>query len=330
MIARRKLLIAAGAGALAASLRSFAQPQPKKVTRIGWFESGTPASSPERRKAFLEVLRESGHVEGKNLVIDYRYGHGKSATYPALAAELVALKPDCIVAVGVGPIRAVRQATSTIPIVMGTIDADPVKVGLVASLARPGGNITGLTGIAWELAGKRLELLREVAPKASRVAVIFDPRSPAGHAHVQETEVAARALKVPLQLLEASEPIDLETAFQAARQARAEALFVVAAGMPNSHRPRIVKLAIEARLPAIYSNLESVTDGGLMAYAPNTVEQFRRAAIYVDKILKGVKPADLPIEQPTKFELVVNLKTAKALGIKIPQSILARADRVIE
>lgn len=233
-------------------------------------------------------------------------------------------------ATGVDAIRALRQLTSTIPIVMGTIDADPVKEGLVASMARPGGNITGMVGIAWEIAGKRLELLKEVVPKLARVAVLFDPRSAAGHAHVNGAKEAARTLKLQLELLEAREPAELGSAFRAARGNRADALFIVSIGMMNSHRPRIVALATEARLPSIASNLEFVGEGALMGYAPNLVKQFRRVATYVDRILKGAKPADLPLQQPTTFELVINAKTAKAIGLTIPKSILGRADRVIE
>jgi putative ABC transport system substrate-binding protein len=329
-IDRRRLLVAFGAGAMTLPFASIAQEAKGKTRRLGWLEPGTPASFPARRKAFHQVLREAGYIEGQSLVVDYRYAHGKLEQFPALAADLVALKPECVVATGVDAIRAVRQSTSTIPIVMGTIDADPVKEGLVASLARPGGNITGLIGIAWELAGKRLELLKEIAAKVTRVAVIFDPRSPAGHAHVKATEVAARALKVQLQLLEAKELADLENVFRAVRSARADALFVVAVGMLNTHRQRIAALAIETRLPAIYSNVEFVADGGLIAYGPNSIEQYRRVAAYVDKILKGAKPGDLPIEQPTKFELVINAKTAKAIGVTIPIAVLQRADRVIE
>jgi putative ABC transport system substrate-binding protein len=319
-------LLALGATPLA----PFAQEAKGRTRRIGWLDPGTPVSSPERLKAFLQVLREAGYAEGQNLVVDYRYARGKLEQFPALAAELVARKAECMLAIGVDAIGALHRLTSTIPIVMGTIDADPVKEGLVASLARPGGNITGMIGIAWELAGKRLELLKEIAPKAVRVAVIFDPRSPAGHAHVKETENAARTLKIQLQLLEVKEPADLEIAFRAARGAHAEALFVVAVGMVNSNRPRIVSLASEARLPAIYSNLDFVSDGGLISYSPNFVEQFRRAAAYVDKILKGAKPGDLPIEQPTNFELIVNTRAAKAIGLTIPKSVLGRANRVIE
>ena len=293
-------------------------------------EPGTPASFAARRKTFHEVMRQAGFIEGQNLLVDYRYGHGKLDRFPILAAELVALKPECLVAIGVDAIGALRRSTSTIPIVMGTIDADPVQEGLAASLSRPGGNITGMTGIAWELAGKRLELLREIDPKISSVAVLFDPRSSAGHAHLKETENASRAVNVKLQLLELREPDDIEQAFRAARAARTQGLFVIAVGMLNSHRARIVALANETRLPAIYSNLDFVAEGGMIGYAPNIVDQFRRVATYVEKILKGAKPGELPIVQPTTFELVVNLKTAKAIGTRIPKSILVRADRMIE
>ena len=330
MTTRRRALIGAGAAALAAALPSFAQQPLKKIARIGWLEPATPTSFPARLKAFHQELRRAGYVEGQNLVVDYRYARGSLERFPALADELAALKPECVLAIGVDAVHAMRRASSTIPIVIGTIDADPVKEGLVASLARPGGNITGMIGIAWELAGKRLELLKEIAPRTVRVAVIFDPRSPAGHAHVKEAEAAARALNMVLQLLEVKEPADLENAFRAARSNRADAFFVVAVGMVNSHRPRIVALASAARLPAIYSNLDFVGDGGLIGYAPDTVAQFRRAASYVDKILKGARPGDLPLQQPTTFELVINAKTAKAIGLAIPATVLGRADKVIE
>jgi putative ABC transport system substrate-binding protein len=329
---RRRFLIKAGKALSLAAVpfASFAQETKANAKRIGWLEPGTPASFPGRLKSFQQGMRQAGFVEGQNLVVDYRYGSGNLETFPALAAELVALKPDCLVATGVDAINACRRATATIPIVMGTIDADPVKEGIVASLARPGGNITGMIGIAWELAGKRLELLKEIEPKTQRVAVLFDPRSPAGHAHVQEAQSAARLLKMQLQLLEVREPADLDGAFRAAHAARADALFVVGVGMLNTHRSRIVALAIAARVPAVYSNVEFVTDGGLIAYAPNGAEQFGRVATYVDKILKGAKPADLAIVQPTQFELIINMKAAKASGVTIPKSLLARADRVIQ
>jgi putative ABC transport system substrate-binding protein len=213
---------------------------------------------------------------------------------------------------------------------LGNLDSDPVEEGIIASLARPGGNVTGLVGIQWELAGKRLELLREVAPKASRIAVLFDPRTRSGQVHVERTQSAAHKLGMQLQLLEARAPGDIDRAFKAAREGRAEALSVIHVGVMQGERPRIARLALEARLPAVYSATTFPPDGGLMAYAPDTADQYRRAAVFVDKILKGAKPADLPVEQPTKFELVINMKTARALGITIPQTILVRADRVIE
>jgi putative ABC transport system substrate-binding protein len=317
-------------GAAALPLASWAQPSKGQTRRIGWLEPGSPESFPARRKAFQEVLRKAGFVEGENLIVDYRYAGGRLEQFPVLAAELTALKPECVLTIGVDAIHALRKLTSTVPIVMGTIDADPVKEGFAASLARPGGNVTGMVGIAWELAGKRLELLKEISPKVARVGVIFDPRSHAGFAHVTEAQAVARTLNLALQLLEVKEPADLDRAFRAARAARADALFVVGIGMVNSHRGRIVALATGARLPAIYSNLDFVGDGGLIAYAPNTIEQFRRAAAYVGKILEGARPSDLPIEQPTHFELWINLKTAKAIGLTIPKSFLGRADRVIE
>ena len=322
---RRRFLVAA----MALPVGCLAQAS-AATKRIGWLEPGVPASFPARRKAFEEVLRVAGFIVGTNLAIDYRYAAGKLEQMPSLGKELVALHPDCLVATGVDSIKAVRQATSSIPIVMGTIDADPVEEGLVASLARPGGNITGMVGVAWELAGKRLELLKEVAPSTKRVAVLFDPRTPAGHAHLKQAQVAAGTLRIELHPLGVKEPADLEPAFRAARSAGCDALFVIAVGMVNAHRPRIVSLATETRLPAVYSNVEFVEDGGLIGYAPNIVEQYRRVGTYVLKILNGTKPADLAIMQPTLFELAVNLKTARVIGVAVPKSLSSRADKVIE
>ena len=323
---RRKLVIALGASVLTTPLRSFAQQQ-GKVYRIGYLSPRAGVES--REEAFRQGLRELGYVEGHNIVIEWRFTKGKTNVFHDLAAELVRLKMDCILAVGVSAVGALKQSTTMIPIVIGTIDADPVQQGFVASLARPGGNITGLTGIAYDIAGKRLELLKEIVPKASRVAILVDP-SLAAQVHVRETEVAARNLRMQLQLLEVREPEGLDNAFQLARKGRAEVLIVVATGWINSHRARIVNLAVNTRLPTIYSAPDFVREGGLMSYSADPDMQFRRAATYVDKILKGTKPADLPMEQPTKFELVINLKTAKALGIKISNSILLRANKVIE
>ncbi len=248
---------------------------------------------------------------------------------PDLAAELVRLKVDCIVAAGVGPTRAVKNATSTIPIVMGNADDDPVRQGLVASLARPGGNVTGFTNVGSDLAGKRLELLKETVPKASRVAILWDPMGPGGAGHVRETGSVAPALGVKLQFVEVRDPGDLDNAFQAAVKGRAEGLIVVTTGLMASHRPRIINLAVKTRLPAIYSNVNFVREGGLMSYAADGPERLRGVATYVDKILKGTKPADLPVQRPVKFELVFNLNAAKQIGLTIPPNTLARADKVI-
>ena len=330
MNTRRKLIVALGAGALGAPMACFAQRQAERIKRIGWIDPGTPVSSAIRIKALQQGMHELGHVEGKNVVYDFRLAEGKIDRFPELAAELVSLKPDCIFAVGVDAIRALKQSTNSIPIVMGTIDVDPVKEGLVASMARPGGNITGLTGIGWELAGKRLELLRGIKPKLSRVAFLFDPRSEASFAHLNETKVAAAKLGVKLQLIEVRNPEGLKDAFRIARERRAEAIFILGIGVLIGYRVQIVDLATKARLPAMYSASDFVRDGGLVSYASDVPEQFRRAAIYVDKILKGAKPGELPIEQPTKFQLVVNLKAAKKIGLTIPPNVLARADEVIE
>ena len=276
-------------------------------------------------------MRAAGYVEGTNLVVEYRYAQGELQQMPALATELVSLNPDCLVATGLDAIRGFRRATSTIPIVIGALDADPVKEGLVTSLARPGGNITGVIGIAWELAGKRLEILRQIAPKTVRVAVLLDPQAgAASDAHLKAAEAAARRISLQLQVLEVKEPSDLENAFRAARANRADALFVITPGMLNSHRRRVIALANEIRLPAMYSNLEFPREGGLVGYAPNVAEQFRRVATYVDKILNGARPGDLAIEQPTAFELVINVKAAKGIGLTISRSVLARADQVID
>jgi len=308
----------------------FAALAQQPMRRLGWFEPGTPTTAPARRKGFFEVLRARGFVEGGNLVVDYRYGYGKPETYPAIAKELVAVKPDCLLATGVDVVRALRQATTSIPIVMGTIDADPVKEGFADSLSRPGRNVTGLSGIAWELSGKRLELLRELAPKLARLAVVTDTRSPAAQAHLNETEAVARTLKVQIRIHEIVDAASVERAFRAVREAKADGLFVITVGATNTHRKLVTAQASATRLPAIYSSLESADDGGLMAYSPNLLEQYRRAAGYVDRIFKGAKAAELPIEQSRVFELVVNLRTAKEIGLKVPQSIVSRADRVIE
>jgi putative tryptophan/tyrosine transport system substrate-binding protein len=300
--------------------------QQTKVARIGHL-SATAAADPARREAFLQGLRQLGYVEGKNIIIEWRYGEGKADRLPVLATELVRLKVDVIVTAGPEGTVVAKEATSTIPIVM-TQDPDPVANGFVASLARPGGNITGLSTLSAELSGKRLELLKEIIPRLSRVAV-FD-NSTGGNAQVlRETERTARALGVKLQYLDVQSPKDIETAFRAASKARVNAVLMLPNPVHFSQRTYIADLAIKSRLPVIYGRPEYVEAGGLMNYGVSFTDLDRRAATYVDKILKGTKPADIPVEQPTKFEFIINLKAAKQIGLTIPPNVLARADRVI-
>ena len=268
-------------------------------------------------------------MEGKNIVIEYRYAEGKLDRLPVLAAELVRLKVDIILTAGGSATRAAKEATSTIPIVMAN-DPDPVGAGFVASLARPGGNITGLSNLAPEISGKRLELLKEIIPKLSRVTVLGTSTNPANAPLLRETELAAGALGVKLQYADVLSPKDIETAFGAAIKGRAEAVLVLQTGVLNSQRKQITDLAVRNRLPGIYYSPEWVEDGGLMVYSANSPDLSRRAATYVDKILKGAKPADLPVEQPTKFEFIINLKAAKQIGLTIPPNVLVRADKVIK
>ena len=330
MIDRRTFLAGAGAALLATPLAAEAQ-QAAKVARIGYLALNLAASA-HLTEAFRQGLRDLGYVEGRNLVIEYRDAEGKPERFPALAAELVALKVDVIVAGGTPLVLTAKQATKTIPIVFATA-ADPVGSGLVTSLARPGGNVTGLSVLLPELVGKRLEQLKQAVPGVSRVAVLWQP---GGHDErtdkdiLKEAEVAARALGVRLQFVEARGPTDFDRAFSDMTRARADAVTVQSTNIFFIERRRLLALAAKNRLPAMYLVREFVDAGGLMSYGPNVADLFRRAAIYVDKILKGAKPADLPVEQPTKFELVINLKTAKALGLTIPPSLLARADEVIQ
>jgi putative ABC transport system substrate-binding protein len=266
-------------------------------------------------------------VEGKNIVIEWRSAEGKADRLPALAAELVRLKVDVIVSPGPGPTRAAKQATNTIPIVMA-FDDDPVGSGFAASLARPGGNITGLSTLASEISGKQLELLREIVPKLSRVAVLGNASQPGHPQALKEINVAADAFRVQIQYLEVRGPKDVETAFRAASKERADAALVLGSPIFISQRKQLADLAAKSRLPAIYNRPEYVEDGGLVFYGVSYTDLFRRAATYVDKILKGAKPGDIPIEQPKKFEFIINLKAAKQIGLTIPPNVLARADRV--
>ena len=301
--------------------------QAGKVPRIGVMAAGA-ASSPDLTDALRRGLSELGWVEGRNILIEWRYAEGRPERYPALIAELVRLKVDLIVAGGGTPgARAARDATSTIPIVMPVV-GDPVASGLVSSLARPGGNVTGLSMQNTEISAKRAELLREILPKVERVAVLSDPaaRTP----DLGATQAAARSLGLRLQVLSVGRPEEFLGAFEAARNAGAEALIVLASPVFNTYRRRLVDLAAQNRLIAVYEHQEFPYSGGLMSYGPNLEDMNRRAAKYIDKILKGAKPADLPVEQPTVFELVINMKTAKMLGLAIPPAVLARADQLIE
>ncbi len=327
---RRRFIEVIAGGLFATPFAAEAQ-QAAKVARIGYL-STTLAGSPLLREAFHQGLRELGYVEGSNVVIENRAAEGKLERFPALAAELVALKVDVIVVGNTLAALAAKQATRTLPIVFANA-SDPVTEGLVASLARPGGNVTGLSNLAPGLVGKRLELLKQTVPGVSRVAVLWQPGGSGGSMDkdmLTEAEVAGRALGVRLQFVEARGPEDFDRAFSDMTGARAGALTVLPIVMFFQERRRLVDLATKNRLPAVYPHREFVDAGGLMTYGPNLADLFRRAATYVDKILKGTKPADLPVEQPTKFELVVNLKTAKALGLTIPQSVLGRADEVIQ
>jgi putative tryptophan/tyrosine transport system substrate-binding protein len=303
--------------------------QPKKVHRIGYLSSFDPATESARSEAIRLALRELGYVEGKNIAIEWRDAKGNFDRIRELADELVRLKVDVIVSPGPTVTRVVKEATSTIPIVMAQ-DTDPVGSGFVANLARPGGNITGLATLAPEMGGKQLELLKEIVPRLSRVAVIGNSSNPGDAQAIRETVLTAGSSEVYLRYLDVLDPKDIETAFQAAAKGRADGLFVLGNPTLNAHRKQIVDLAVKHRLPATYARPEFVEDGGLMTYGTSYNDLFRRAAIYVDKILKGAKPADLPVEQPTKFEFIINLNAAKKIGLTIPQKVLARADKVIK
>jgi len=302
--------------------------QPKKVARIGYLTAQSAVAEQPRLESFRQSLRALGQIEGQNFVIEFRHTDGKFEQLPDLAAELVRLQVDVLVANTTNAALAAKGATRTIPIFFIGV-SDPIAAGLVESLARPGGNITGLTNIAPVLAGKRLELLKETVPKLSRVAVLWDPQNPGSTPQWKESQLAARKLDLHLHSMEVSSVDKYEDAFKKAIQARSAALAATLNPLANSNQKRIVNLANSNRLPAIYSRGDYVDGGGLMSYAPNFVADGRDAARLVDKILKGAKPGDLPVEQPKKFEFIINLKAAKQIGLTIPPNVLARADRVI-
>ena len=333
MITRRKTVIALGAGALSGPFASFAQQKPAKMSRVGVlspFSASDPATIQLNHRVFGQALRERLWVEGQNIAIERRYAEGKFDRLPDLAAELVRLKADIIVAVTAAAALAVKHATPTIPIVI-VVTGDPVGTGLVGSLARPGGNITGGTfDAAPEITAKQLQLLKEIVPRASRVGVLWNPNSAFFASYWEALRVAAPAFAVKLQSLQVREPGELESAFGAMARERANAFMVLSDSFATFHGRRIAELAAKSRLPAMYGHIRYAEAGGLMSYGPEFPHLYRTTAIFVDKILKGAKPADLPLEQPTKFELVINLKTAKAIGITIPQVVLFRADKVIE
>jgi putative tryptophan/tyrosine transport system substrate-binding protein len=305
--------------------------QPKKVPRIGYLSAFDAATESARSEAIRLALRERGHIEGQNIATEYRYAEGKLDRLPGLAAELVRLNVDIILVAGDRPILAAKNATKTIPIVMLGAGLDPVEAGHVESLARPGGNITGITLLSRELGGKRLELLKEAAPKVARVAVLYDPSGPSNVYEVKEVlPVTARALVLTLQPLGVRAADGFEQLLAALSRQRPDGLYVAGSPLMNANQKRIVGFTLKNRLPSIYSRKEFVDARGLMSYGANDGDSYRRVAYYIDRILKGAKPADLPVERPTKFELVINLKTAKQIDLTISQSVLYRADRVIK
>jgi len=319
------------AGALLAVAVTAEAQQTKKVFRLGYLSSADPVTDSANIEAFRQRLRELGYIEGQNISIEYRYAENKRVRYPELAAELVSLKVDVIVLTGGNPtIKAAMNATKTIPIVMTSGGIDPVASGLIESLAHPGGYVTGLTNLGRELGGKRLELLKETVPELTRIAVLYDPAIPGPIREVKEDlPVAARALKLTVQSWELRSVDDFDKVLAALNKNRPDGLYALESAFMRANQKRIVEFALKSRLPSI-GYREYANTGGLMSYGADLADSFRRAAYYVDKILKGAKPSDLPVEQPTKFELVINLKTAKQIGVPIPQSVLYRADKVIK
>jgi putative tryptophan/tyrosine transport system substrate-binding protein len=325
---RKVTSLALGAMLLALSVPGQAQ-QPKKVPRIGYLSVLSLSAMADRTEAFRQGLRELGYVETKYIVIEWRYGEEKPERVSDLAAELLRLKVDVIVTGGNAATQAAKKAANTIPIVMMQA-SDPVASGFVASLARPGGNITGLSTLAPELSGKRLELLKEIVPKLSRVAVLGTSTSPGNGQELREVELAAGALGLKLKYLDVLSFRDIETAFRAASKEQVDAVLMMSGAVGSSQRKEIAELAVKRRFPVMYESARSVEAGGLVSYGVHLPDLDRRVATYVDKILKGAKPADLPVEQPTKFEFVINLKAAKQIGLTIPPNVLARADKVIK
>ena len=330
---KKKITVLALCSLLLAPFLADAQ-QPKKVPRLGYLSNSDAASEAARSEGIRLALRERGYIEAQNIATEYRYTEGKRDRLPELAAELVRLKVDIIVVAGADPVvRAAKNATKTIPIVMVGSGSDPVKAGLIDSLARPGGNVTGLTLLTTELGGKRLELLKEAVPKLASVAVLYDPANPANPANVLEVKevlpAAARALKLTIQPWEVRVTDDFDRVFAALKQ-RPDGLYVIPSALMSANQKRIVGFALKSRLPSMYTRGEAVDAGGLMSYGADLVDRYQRVAYYVDRILKGAKPGDLPVEQPTKFEFVINLKTANQIGLTIPPNVLARANRVIK
>jgi putative ABC transport system substrate-binding protein len=326
---RRRFLLTSLAGVLATPLAAEAQ-QPSKMARVGYLEFGSAAPGTPHLEAFRRGLRELGWIESQNIAIEVRYAEGKQDRLAEFAADLVRLKVDVIFASATPAALAAKQATTTIPIVIGFV-ADPVGSGLVPRLARPRGNITGWTHLAGlELNAKRLEILKEAIPEATRIGALWNPANPIHEPSLRVIEAAAQRLKVQLHPKGVQDPHELEGAFSAMAQERLQGLTVPPDGMFLVHRARIIELAAKHRIPTMYGVRELARAGGLMAYGVNLPEMYRHGALFVDRILRGAKPADLPVEQPTKFELVINLKTAKALGLTIPPSLLARADQIIE
>src|SRR5262245_11723261 len=326
---KAKMLVYALPALILATIQFAEAQQTKKIPRIGYLALGTLTTTPYRTDAFRQGLRQLGYMEGKDFVIEERFADGKLDRLNELAADLVRLKVDVIVTTGPSPTRAAKAATATIPIVM-TQDSDPVGNGFVASLARPGGNITGLSRLTPEISGKQLELLKETIPKLSRVAVLWTSTLPGQALNLREVGLAAGPLSVQLQSLDVLGPKDIDTAFRAASNQRAEAFIVFGGAILNDQLTRILEHVGKNRLPVIYSGPQFVEAGGLMFYGVNVADLDHRAATYVDKILKGTKPADLPVEQPKKFEFIINLKAAKQIGLTIPPNVLARADKVIK